>query len=55
LNDISRQGELQCNPTSELTERGDYLQPSIQSIKLRITFPELVSSELDGGVPVRQR
>jgi len=29
--------------------------PSIQSIKLRITFPELMSSELDGGVPVRQR
>ena len=40
--------------TVELTGRGDYIQPSIQSIKLRNPLPALRSNELLGGVS-RQR
>jgi hypothetical protein len=32
--------------TVELTGRGDYIQPSIQSIKLRNTLPALRSNDL---------
>ena len=35
-----------CGPTVELTGRGDYIQPSIQSIKLRSTLPALRSNDL---------
>jgi hypothetical protein len=34
----------------ELTGRGDYIQPSIQSIKSRHTLPPLASNDLLGGV-----
>jgi hypothetical protein len=34
------------HPTSELTGRGDYIQPSIRPIKLRNTLPALRSNDL---------
>ena len=37
----------------ELTGRGDYIQPSFQSIKLRNTLPALRSNDLFGGAPTR--
>ena len=36
--------------TAELTGRGDYIQPSIQSIILRNTLPALRSNDELGGV-----
>jgi hypothetical protein len=36
--------------TFELTGRGDYIKPSIQSIKLRNTLPALRSNDLLGGI-----
>src|SRR5512133_1777061 len=41
---------LPCRRTSELTGRRDFIQLSIQSIKLRNTLPPLRSNELFGGV-----
>jgi hypothetical protein len=40
---------LSSRRTSELTGRGDYIQPSIQSIKLRKRLSALRSNDLFGG------
>ena len=47
--------QMRCDPTSELTGRGDYVQPSIQSIKLRNTRPALRSNDLFGVAVMLRR
>jgi hypothetical protein len=41
---------LLSRPTFELTERGDYIQPSTQLIKLRKRLPALRANDLFGAV-----
>src|SRR2546426_4091247 len=43
-------GKSRCRRTSELSGRGNYIQPSIQTIKLRNTLPALRSDDLLGGL-----
>lgn len=46
---------MATHPTSKLTGGGGYIQPSIQSIKLRNTLPALGSNDLFGGIPAPSR